>query len=159
MLTLTDQLIPAPALAPPPRDQPTTFADADAFARWLNTHPAAPSAGEWTADAGEGWYGLALWCDTAQDPGQVRDLIGYWAVAEARVGGEWAPDPWPAGYPHLFCFAIDLTKTRRDDVGPALDALATYVRDGSPVRKTNKSGPVGTRAVAGLPGRVLVAWR
>ena len=55
-----------------------------------------------------------------------------------------------------FIVSIDTTKSRRDDVGLAFeefhDRLPGMVRDGSPIRTTNRSGPgtAGTRLVGGF---------
>lgn len=82
---------------------------------------------------------------------QMAGVIGY--AYASKVRGE------PLGEPirdssYSFTVAADTTKSRRDDLGQALeefeDQLPAMIHDGSPVRTTNRSGPSGTRLVLGL---------
>lgn len=90
---------------------------------------------------------------TADEIAHCAQLIGYAYRAEVR--GE------PIGHPQQdtpFSFTVyaDTTKTRSDDIGMALErfesTLPELLRDGSPVRTTDRSGPgtKGTRLVDGF---------
>jgi len=161
MLTTLDQLVPVPPRAP---TVPTDFADADALAAWLNTHPAATgerAARPWEPDLTQDGEALIVWCAVPQDADHVAHLVGYWFTGPAAMPGEWGVDPVPpeiAATGRLFRFWCDTTKSRRDDFGDPLELLPGYLADGAPPYKTNRVGPAGTRPVAGL-GRAFVAWR
>lgn len=84
---------------------------------------------------------------------KMASLIGY--RYRAAVHGE------PMDYPqrdstHSFVVAADTTKSASDDLGMALDdfegGLTDFVKDGSPVRKTDRAGAgtKGTRLLSTL---------
>jgi hypothetical protein len=80
-------------------------------------------------------------------------LIGYTYRSEVR--GESIGHPQQDS-PYSFVIYADTTKTRSDDIGAALERfegnLPDLLRDGSPVRSTDRSGPgtKGTRLVDGF---------
>ncbi|MCC3292487.1 hypothetical protein [Arthrobacter sp. zg-Y1110] len=82
---------------------------------------------------------------------QAASLIGYTYAATIR--GENVSDP-EQDTPYSFIVGSDMTKSRRDDLGDGLaefeDQLPHLLQHGSPVRTTNRKGPVGSRAVDGL---------
>jgi hypothetical protein len=65
------------------------------------------------------------------------------------------------GFGRVFFLGTDFTKSRRDDWGDALPELWDMLRDGSPIRKTDRAGlgTKGTRKHAGITGRFWVAFR
>lgn len=84
---------------------------------------------------------------------QFTSLVGY--AYRSTVVGE------PIGRPERdsvgsFVIHADTTKSRRDDLGLALEdfeqTLPAMIREGSPMRKTDKAGPgtKGTRLVEGI---------
>lgn len=84
---------------------------------------------------------------------RFAQLVGY--QYRASVRGE--PLGWPErDTPYSFVVAADCTKTSSDDIGIALeefeDNLTATVLEGSPVRKTDRSGPGtrGTRLIEGF---------
>lgn len=87
---------------------------------------------------------------------QMASLVGY--AYASKVRGEPLDDP-VRDSPYSFVVYADTTKSRRDDVGQALKEfeaeLPKMVRDGSPIRTTDRTGPAGTRAVLGLNDPVL----
>jgi hypothetical protein len=84
---------------------------------------------------------------------QAAGLLGY--AYRATVAGESIGDP-ESDSPYSFMVGADMTKSRRDDLGIALeefeDKLPELIQEGSPVRKTNQAGPdtKGTRLVDGF---------
>jgi hypothetical protein len=82
---------------------------------------------------------------------QMAGLVGY--AYASKVRGESLDDP-VRDSPYSFVVYADTTKSRRDDLGQALEEfeaeLPKMVRDGSPIRTTDRTGPAGTRAVLGL---------
>lgn len=90
---------------------------------------------------------------TEDEKQQFAGLIGY--AYRSAVRGEPIGSPI-SDSPYSFVVSADTTKSRRDDLGQALeefeDLLPEIVQDGSPVRTTNRSGPgtEGTRLVEGL---------
>lgn len=101
-------------------------------------------------------YAMRLQADrplTADEVAHCAQLLGYTYRAEVR--GEQLGRPL-RDTPFSFTVYADTTKTRSDDVGAALDrfeaTLPELLRDGSPVRTTDRSGPGtrGTRLVEGF---------
>jgi hypothetical protein len=90
---------------------------------------------------------------TDEEKRRFAGLVGY--AYRASVAGEPLGEP-DSDSPYSFVVSADLTKSRRDDVGIALEqfeeSLAEYIQEGSPVRTTNRSGPgtMGTRLVEGF---------
>lgn len=84
---------------------------------------------------------------------QFAGLVGY--AYSATVAGDSLSDPYPDS-PYSFVVAADMTKSRRDDLGIALEEfeeqLPAMLQEGSPVRKTDRKGPgtAGTRLVDGF---------
>jgi hypothetical protein len=120
----------------------------------------------WTADLGAvpELDAIGVFAPNA-DPAAVVGLVGYFLRGPLAMGGEWedaAAVVEPSGFVR---FPLDITKSRRDDSYAVLTdpdtGLAAYLRDGSPVRTTDRAGAgtKGTRAWAGLPGPVLLLWR
>jgi hypothetical protein len=156
-----------PWLAPP---RPLT---ADDLAAWLNTHPAVYDADPaniavwpWRtwADPPTDLSALAVWVAEPHDPAQMQGLVGYFFSGAAALGGEWGFDQvlMAPVVGHIYLFWLDGTKSARDDLYSVIsDEFAALLRDGSPVRKTNKAGPgtQGTRKWSGLHGPHAVAWR
>ena len=134
-----------------------TFADDAQLAMWLD----GQGVRGWLADSEHGpdGYEVAVYTVQRATLTQVEAILGYlWA---GPMAGEWWPgEGQEAISGHLFIFPLDTTKSGRDDVADAWDAHRHWLVDGSPLRKTDRSGPgtKGTRACAGL-GPVLIAWR
>ena len=89
---------------------------------------------------------------TPQEAERVAQLFGY---AYATTGGERAGDPTDADTPRSLIFATDTTKNRayeRLDRFAAMLQDPAFLRDGSPVRTTNRAGEgtKGTRLIEGL---------
>ncbi len=90
---------------------------------------------------------------TDDETSRFAGWVGY--AYRSTVAGEssGAPD---RDSPCSFVVSADTTKTRRDDLGVALEEfeeqLPATIQDGSPVRKTDRSGPgtAGTRLVEGF---------
>lgn len=84
---------------------------------------------------------------------QLVQLIGY--QYRTKVRGE-SLRGWTRDATRSFVVTADSTKTRRDDIGLAFDEfeddLAGIIRDGSPLRTTNRAGAgtKGTRLVEGF---------
>lgn len=99
------------------------------------------------------------------DPAAVVGLVSYYLRGPLAMAGEWMEEWAEVERGGLVRFPLDITKSRRDDAYGELSdpatGLAAWLRDGSPVRKTDRSGPGtrGTRAWDGLPGPVLLLWR
>lgn len=83
----------------------------------------------------------------------MAGLVGY--AYRSTVAGESIGQPMRDS-PYSFVVSSDTTKTSRDDLGMALEefeeALPGMIKDGSPIRKTNRAGAgtQGTRLVDGL---------
>jgi hypothetical protein len=120
----------------------------------------------WTPDLGAvpDLDEIAVFAPNA-DPGAVIGLVGYFLRGPLAMGGEWLDDWAVAEGTGVVRFPLDITKSRRDDVYAELSdpatGLAAWLRDGSPVRKTDRAGAgtKGTRKWAALPGPVLLLWR
>jgi hypothetical protein len=90
---------------------------------------------------------------TDDEARQFAGLVGY--AYRSTIAGESIGMP-EQDTPYSFVVSADMTKTQRDDLGMALEdfenTLPGTVRDGSPVRKTDRagSGTKGTRLVEGL---------
>ena len=94
--------------------------------------------------------------DRPLSPGEYRQaaqIIGY--AYRATVAGESMGQP-EIDSPSSFIVYADTTKTRRDDLGMAMeefeDVLPQMLEEGTPVRSTNRAGPgtAGTRLVDGM---------
>lgn len=90
---------------------------------------------------------------TDEQMNQAAGLMGY--NYRTTIAGESIGEPI-RDTPYSFIVAADTTKSRRDDVGLAFEQfegqLELYIKNGSPVRRTNQAGPNtrGTRAINGL---------
>ena len=130
MLTTLDQLVPVPPRAP---TVPTDFADADALAAWLNTHPAATgerAARPWEPDLTQDGEALIVWCAVPQDADHVAHLVGYWFTGPAAMPGEWGVDPVPpeiAATGRLFRFWCDSRRTAEPITSPRLTVTGAEV--------------------------------
>lgn len=133
-----------------------TFRDSDEFCAVLGA--LTPAGRGWSTDGPDG-YEVAIFTERETTLAAVESVLAYlWA---GPMRGEWWPGEGQTLIPgHLYVFAVDTTKSQRDDVADAWDTHAVWLVEGTPVRKTDKAGrgTKGTRACAGL-GPVLVAWR
>jgi hypothetical protein len=147
------------------------------FAEWLNNNPGLWSDGQysgfelmqhgWLA-AGSPEFGstdisdVAVFTEGPQSVANIDGLAQYFF--EGPFAGEYyltnCPDAHD-GFGRLFFLGTDFTKSRRDDYGDALSGLWDMLRDGSPVRKTDRAGvgTKGTRKYQGIVGRFWVAFR
>jgi hypothetical protein len=101
-------------------------------------------------------YAIRLEANRPLSDGEMQraaQLLGY--NYRATVAGESLGDPHRDS-DRSFIVSADTTKSRRDDLGIALeefeDNLDSTLRDGSPIRTTDRKGPgtKGTRLVDGL---------
>lgn len=102
---------------------------------------------------------LAVFTARPTPPARVAALLGY--IWQGPMRGEWDEQaPVEVIKDHLYIYAVDTTKSQRDDVPDAWDGAKAMLSEGTPVRKTNQSGPGtrGTRKHDGV-GSVLLAWR
>lgn len=94
---------------------------------------------------------------SADEVRQLAGVVGY--NYRSTIAGESLDEP-VADSPYSFVVYADTTKSSRDDLGMAFekfhDNMDTYVKEGSPRRKTNRSGPIGSRLVDGLGKDVSV---
>ncbi|MGK3708913.1 hypothetical protein [Arthrobacter sp. IK3] len=88
---------------------------------------------------------------TEDDRHRFASLVGYTYASTIR--GESIGHPHP-DTPYSFIVDADMTKSRRDDLGQGLEEfeseLPDILQEGSRVRTTNRTGPVGTQAVEGF---------
>ena len=90
---------------------------------------------------------------TDEEMQKACQLLGY--QYRSAVAGESLGDPIRDGANSFNVYA-DFTKSRRDDLGDAYydleNGIGTMIKEGSPIRKTDRSGPgtKGTRLVDGL---------
>lgn len=90
---------------------------------------------------------------TEAEKSQFASLVGY--AYRGTIVGESIGKP-QSDSPYSFVVSSDMTKSRRDDLGVALEQfeaqLPIMVNEGSPKRKTNQAGPdtEGTRLVEGF---------
>lgn len=90
---------------------------------------------------------------TDEEMQRACQLLGY--QYRSAVAGESLGDPIRDGANSFNVYA-DFTKSRRDDLGDAYydleNGIGTMIKEGSPIRKTDRSGPgtKGTRLVDGL---------
>ena len=96
---------------------------------------------------------------TEAESTRLAQLTGY--AASATMGrGEGMGDP-ERDTDSSVILSADVTKyPGRRNVGEFPDRLREYVRDGSPLRKTDRSGPgtKGTRLVEGIPDIEITLW-
>jgi hypothetical protein len=159
---------------------PHAFNSEPEFAAWLNAHPGiwpggqgaslyANNAGYWVAYSDPAFglsdvYEIAVCCEDEQHAEHVAGLVGYFVqgpfAGEFSASGAMTPED-PALRYRLFCFYVDFTKSRRDDVYDVLPSLWEMLREGSPVRKTDRAGAGtrGTRKHEGLGGNFWLAFR
>ena len=150
---------------------PRSFATDAEFASWLNAHPrvwqrVAPKEDgflPWVDAAGirTDVYKVAIYTERLCPTEHVDSLCRYFF--EGPFAGEYygvtCVDEF-LGVGRLFIVSADFTKSRHDDYTDSLPALWAHLRDGSPVRKTDRAGvgTRGTRAVAGLGCPVWIAF-
>lgn len=113
---------------------------------------------------GDWSYELLITTDRTLTPERQRKVaaaVGY-AWAEG-MRGERLGEPTRVNGRAFIVYA-DVTKSRRDDIGDGwedfLQLAPQYVREGSPVRKTNRAGEgtKGTRLLEGVPGVNIRIW-
>lgn len=89
---------------------------------------------------------------------QLADIVRY--AWRAWFRAESLGDYVQHGHNTIVFWSADSTKSVRDDLGEAwfdfLEALEEMVVEGTPVRKTNRTGPKGTRAVEGFGAGTVV---
>lgn len=82
---------------------------------------------------------------------QFAGLAGY--AYRKTVAGESLGFP-DSDSPYSFIVDADTTKSRRDDLGQAMgdfeEALPGLIQEGSDIRTTNRSGPIGSRLIEGF---------
>jgi hypothetical protein len=84
---------------------------------------------------------------TGDEARHLAQLVGY---DYSKTGGERMGDPTQDA-PNSIVLAADTTKGRAYQRLESFEEnLASTVRDGSPARKTSRTGPVGSRLVEGL---------
>ncbi len=120
-----------------------------------NTIPA------WT-DVVDG-YELAIAFEQPQDEDHIVSLMKYVLCGPFAMFGEFDGEIVHRNDEGtLLVFSVDTTKSRRDDVAWAFeDDCIPMLVEGTPVRKTDRAGAgtKGTRAVEGIVGGFVVAWR
>jgi hypothetical protein len=145
---------------------PAWFRDEVSFAGWLDQNPDVCPDGEhswydYKSFESDG-YGLALMTSKPCAVEHVDNLARYFF--EGRFAGEYygteSPDAVD-GMGRLFFLNTDFTKSRHDDWTDYINELWPLLKEGSPVRKTNRMGigTAGTRAVVGLGCDLWVAFR
>lgn len=155
---------PAPFTLPNTPGSNLRGVDTDqALAAWLNAtdYGGNTEQNPWEAldDAFGNVYDMAVLFEQPQSPEHVNGLLGYFFTGP--FAGEYYPDNTPSMGNRLFVPYVDDTKSRRDDVGDAWAEFRAYVEQGTPVRKTDRTGAgtKGTRKWAGIQGRYWVAVR
>src|SRR4051812_34266630 len=122
------------------------FRNAEEFATWLTDKKGEPFT---TLDRLYGdCYGIVIW--TEDDDIDDYEMIGRCAhFFEGPFAGEFyglSTEPCEKGG-KLFYVNTDFTKCRRDDLGDGLDLIENFFMFGSEPRKTNRKGPIGSRAI------------
>lgn len=86
-----------------------------------------------------------------EEKNQLAGLLGYAYKTEVRGDGFSMPQ---SDSPYSFIVHVDTTKSRSDDLGHAMqrfeNAIPDMILEGSPARKTNRTGPIGSRQVEGF---------
>lgn len=150
---------------------PRRFACEAEFAQWLNAtysvwggNPDEVERNPWVTvgDLVGDFDTIALFTEEPHDLQDVIDLTRYFI--EGPFAGEYYSAYtviFPGLFGHLSFIEIDSTKSRRDDIGDVLPELWQMLRDGTPVRKTDRAGvgTRGTRKSEGLKGNFWVAFR
>lgn len=149
-----EEIIGAPAV-------PASFDSEEAFAGWLNEQYGESEHRKWQAwsELPGDFYEFAIATSKPCDSEQVESLAGYFF--SGPFAGEGSGSGWLPSTDRLFFLSADSTKSRRDDIGDALPELWEILRDGTPIRKTDRKGPgtKGTRAVEGLGCDLWIAFR
>lgn len=142
---------------------PAYCQDDASFAEWLNNYPDMVKPALWQdLDSFESdGYGVALLTSHKVPTEQVDTLARYYF--EGPFAGEYYNTKCVNevdGQGTLFLLNTDFTKSRHDDWTEYIAAFWPHMEDGSPIRKTNRSGPEtkGTRAVEGLHCEIWVAF-
>ena len=88
---------------------------------------------------------------TLAEAGQAAGALGY---ALAKMNGEslGEPEGMQIGAEAVLDFFFDSTKCRRSSYSfeEAFEEAVAFIKEGSPVRKTSRTGPIGTRLIEGL---------
>lgn len=101
------------------------------------------------------FYILAVTIDRALTPEEVQQVSGCIGYGLTRLAGESLSDPVTvitrAGQTTI-TYWYDTTKARSENYGveTALADAARYIVDGTPIRRTDRNGPAGTRLIEGI---------
>ena len=148
---------------------PAKFKDEATCATWLNNESAAlfgkPMTWQSTADHNGDYYYMAVVCDEAQDVQKMNNHLNY-ILRGPLANGDAERLPCKAktqnGQSRVFFFAVDGTKSRRDDFPAAIsEELYPMLGKGTPKRKTHRAGnnTKGTRAFDGVgKGKFQICW-
>jgi hypothetical protein len=165
--------LPAPVSPPAPSAShsfdgyPAKFKDEATCATWLNNESAAlfgkPMTWQGTDDHRGDYYYMAVVCDEPQDAQKMNNHLNY-ILRGPLANGDAERLPCKAksqnGQSRIFFFAVDGTKSRRDDFPAAItENLYPMLRKGTPKRKTHRVGnnTKGTRAFEGI-GKFNICW-
>ena len=114
-------------------------------------------------EAGMDVYRLQLEFDGYLGDDELEQGVAAVAYAFAKLAGEeFGPvENVRRRYGQTVCQVTwDSTKSRRDDwlskAPEVVKDAKEYVRDGTPPRKTNRAGPINSRAVEGIQTRVRI---
>jgi len=149
------------------------FGSNQEFATYLtaNTaHRAGDTEGSLIWQGSPEWFDeIVIYCQEPQDQAAVEGLIGYYLSGPLALGDEyWFSKLTRLELPkattesgHWLRVAVDLTKSRRDDVVTAMEEFDLFLSQGSPVRKTDRAGQgtAGTRKCQPIIGQFWVAYR
>jgi hypothetical protein len=129
------------------------------FAAWLSTEGQEYIDYENTTysaweDCVSDVYGVALYVEGTDIDDDTLDRLGAYYFQGPFAGEYWGSKVVEVGNGKLVFYSTDFTKSRHDDTAWFLsDTLWVFFSEGSPVRKTDRTGPKGTRAVEGLGNR------
>lgn len=105
---------------------------------------------------GGDFYALRIQANRPLTPDEAQKLAGITGYQyRASIAGEPLGDPYQ-DTPYSIVVGADSTKSRRDDLGDGIfdlqENLNNLVKDGTPVRKTNRAGfgTQGTRLIDGF---------
>lgn len=98
---------------------------------------------------------LAVVIDRALTTDEIERVSGCLGYALAKMNGEglyFEPDVTITSGRTTITHFWDSTKARRSSwsIEEALEEAARFIIEGTPVRRTNRTGPIGTRLVEGI---------
>lgn len=146
------------AVRPP---HPDRFANEQEAADWLNRHAEFSKVfpwQRWDDHQGDAYY-TAVITSEPRSIDHVAGLMRYITSGPLAMFGEEAslmqvlPDENDSNVSRVSTYFSDYTKSRRDDIGVAMNENMWFMlKEGTPVRKTDRSGPgtAGTRKYEGL---------